>query len=143
EPPLPPGTSTLRIEYAGKISRREAGGILKTQEGGQWYATTHFEPIDARRAYPCFDEPSYKVPWELTLRVKKEHQAFGNTPIVAREDYPPGMSTVRFAPTRPLPSYLTAFAARPFERLDAGKAGHNRTAMGVIVPRGLGARGPL
>jgi alanyl aminopeptidase len=137
---LPPGPATVRIEYAGKISRRDTGGVLKTQDGGEWYVTTHFEPIDARRAYPCFDEPSYKVPWELTLRVKKEHAAFANTPVVSREDGPDGMSTVRFAPTRPLPSYLTAFAAGPFERLDAGKAGKNGTAVGVIVPKGSGDR---
>jgi alanyl aminopeptidase len=140
DPPLPAGPATVRIEYAGKISRRDTGGVLKSQEGGEWYVTTHFEPIDARRAYPCFDEPSYKVPWELTLRVKKEHAAFGNTPVVSREDGADGMSTVRFAPTRPLPSYLTAFAAGPFERLDAGKAGKNGTAVGVIVPRGSGDR---
>ncbi|TMB34790.1 MAG: M1 family metallopeptidase [Deltaproteobacteria bacterium] len=140
DPQLPTGTATVRIEYAGKLSRRDTGGVLKTQDGGEWYVTTHFEPIDARRAYPCFDEPSYKVPWELALRVKKEHAAFANTPVVSREDGGDGMSTVRFAPTRPLPSYLTAFAAGPFERLDAGKAGKNGTPVGVIVPRGTGDR---
>src|SRR5438067_284247 len=138
DPQLPTGTATVRIEYSGRLSRRDTGGVLKTQEGGEWYVTTHFEPIDARRAYPCFDEPSYKVPWELTLRVNKEHAAFANTPVVSREDGADGMSTVRFAPTRPLPSYLTAFAAGPFERLDAGKTGKNETPVGVIVPRGAG-----
>ena len=137
---LPPGPSTVRIEYAGKLSRRDTGGVLKTKDGDEWYVTTHFEPIDARRAYPCFDEPSYKVPWELTLRVKKDHAAFANTAIVSREDGADGMSTVKFAPTRPLPSYLTAFAAGPFERLDAGKTGKNGTPMGVIVPRGAADR---
>ena len=140
DPQLAAGTATVRIEYSGRLSRRDTGGVLKTQEGGEWYVTTHFEPIDARRAYPCFDEPSYKVPWELTLRVNKEHAAFANTPVVSREDGADGMSTVRFAPTRPLPSYLTAFAAGPFERLDAGKTGKNETPVGVIVPRGAGDR---
>jgi alanyl aminopeptidase len=137
DPPLPAGPSTVRLEYAGKISRRDTGGIIKTQEAADWYITTHFEPIDARRAYPCFDEPSYKVPWELTLRVKKEHTAFSNAPIATREDGADGMTTVRFAPTKPLPSYLTAFTAGPFDRLENALAGKKFTPMGLLVPHGL------
>ncbi|MFL5438155.1 MAG: M1 family metallopeptidase, partial [Myxococcales bacterium] len=137
DPPLPAGPSTVRLEYAGRISRRDTGGIIKTQEAGNWYITSHFEPIDARRAYPCFDEPSYKVPWELAIRVKKEHTAFSNAPMVKREDGPDGMTTVRFAPTKPLPSYLTAFTAGPFERLENALAGRKATPMGLLVPRGM------
>ncbi|MFL5362384.1 MAG: M1 family metallopeptidase [Myxococcales bacterium] len=137
DPPLPAGPSTVRLEYAGRISRRDTGGIIKTQEAGNWYITSHFEPIDARRAYPCFDEPSYKVPWELAIRVKKEHTAFSNAPIAKREDGADGMTTVRFAPTKPLPSYLTAFTAGPFERLENAFAGQKAIPMGLLVPRGM------
>ena len=136
--PLPPGDATLRISYSGRISRRDNAGVFQTQEGGTWYVSTHFEPIDARRAYPCFDEPSFKVPWQLSLRIKTDQQAFANTPIESRRDGGDGFSTVTFAQTRPLPSYLTAFAVGPWERLDAGKSGRGGTTVGVIVPRGLG-----
>ena len=137
ERPLPPGDALLRLRYAGRISRRDSAGIFQTEDGGRWYVSTHFEPIDARRAYPCFDEPSYKVPWQLTLRIKTGQSAFANTPVVAQRDIGDGFTLVRFAPTRPLPSYLTAFAVGPWERIDAGKAGEGGTAIGVIVPKGL------
>jgi cytosol alanyl aminopeptidase len=134
--PLPAGDATLRLEYSGRISRRDSAGIFQTQEGGRWYVSTHFEPIDARRAYPCFDEPSFKVPWQLTLRIKNGQRAFANTPVESEQDGADGFTTVRFAPTRPLPSYLTAFAVGPWERIDAGKTGQGKTAIGVIVPQG-------
>ncbi len=137
ERPLPPGDATLRLIYSGGVSRRDSAGIFQTEEGGRWYASTHFEPIDARRAYPCFDEPSFKVPWQLTLRVKTGQRVFANTPVESQQDGADGFTTVRFAPTRPLPSYLTAFAVGPWERIDGGKTGEGGTAVGVIVPQGL------
>ena len=134
---LPAGDATLRLTYSGRLSRRDSAGIFQTEEGGRWYASTQFEPIDARRAYPCFDEPSSKVPWQLTLRIKTGQRAFANTPVESQEDGADGFTTVRFAPTRPLPSYLTAFAVGPWERIDAGKAGEGGIAVGVIVPQRL------
>src|SRR5207248_7258954 len=115
-------------------------GVFQTEEAGTWYVSTHFEPIDARRAYPCFDEPSFKVPWQLSLRIKGGQQAFSNTPVESRRAGGDGFTTVTFAPTRPLPSYLTAFAVGPWDRLDAGKTGGGSTGVGVIVPRGFGAQ---
>src|SRR5919204_192309 len=79
------------------------------------------------------------LPAPLSLRIKSGQQAFSNTPVESRSDGNDGFTTVTFAPTRPLPSYLTAFAVGPWERLDAGKAGRSATAVGVIVPRGLAA----
>jgi aminopeptidase N len=137
---LAPGSATLRLEYTGIISRRDNKGIFKTEEGGQWYASTQFEPVDARRAYPCFDEPSFKTPWQIALRIKTGQRAFANTPVESKQDGPGGFTTVRFAETRPLPSYLTAFAVGPWERIDAGKAGRNGTRIGIIVPQGLGGQ---
>ncbi len=134
---LPPGDATLRLTYSGRISRRDSSGVFRTEEGGRWYASTHFEPIDARRAYPCFDEPSFKAPWQLTLRVKTGQRAFSNAPVESQEEGADGFTAVRFAATRPLPSYLTAFAVGPWERIDAGKAGQGGTPIGVIVPSGL------
>jgi cytosol alanyl aminopeptidase len=135
--PLPPGSALLRLTYTGRISRRDSAGVFQTEEGGRWYVSTHFEPIDARRAYPCFDEPSFKAPWQLTLRIKTGQLAFANTAVERQRDMGDGFTLVRFAPTRPLPSYLTAFAVGPWERLDAGKAGQGGTPVGVIVPAGL------
>ena len=68
--------------------------------------------IARRRAFPCFDEPSYKVQWQLTLEVPKDQQAFSNTPVIA-ETASGNTKTLRFGKTRPSPSYLVTFAVGP------------------------------
>jgi alanyl aminopeptidase len=135
ERPLPAGRARLTIRYRGKAHRDDGDGIYTFQEAGAWYAVTQFEATDARQAFPCFDEPAYKVPWRLTLRTRKELVALANTPVESEQEGPAGMKTVRFAETRPLPSYLVAFAIGPFELVDAGKT-RGGAPIRVVVPRG-------
>jgi len=133
--PLEAGKATLTIKYRGKAHRNDGDGIYTFQEGGAWYAFTQFEATDARQAFPCFDEPSYKVPWRLTIHTKKELDAIANTPIESERDAPNGMKTVRFAETKPMPSYLVAFAIGPFDFVDAGKT-RAGAPIRIVVPRG-------
>jgi len=135
--PVPAGEYVLHVAYSGKISARSSSGVFKNRVAGEWYVFTQFEAIDARRAFPCFDEPGFKVPWQLTLHVKREHMALSNTPAASEHDEPGGMKAVRFARTRPLPSYLVAFAVGPFDAVDAGRAGAKKTPLRIIVPRGM------
>jgi alanyl aminopeptidase len=135
--PVPAGEAVLHIAYSGKISARTSEGVFRNRVAGEWYAFTQFEAIDARRAFPCFDEPSFKVPWQLTLHVKREHMALSNTAALSETDEPEGMKAVRFGRTRPLPSYLVAFAVGPFDAVDAGRVGAKRTPLRIIVPHGL------
>src|SRR5436305_622751 len=104
------GGEKLHIVYRGALNPKSSAGLFKVKEGNDWYICSQFEAIDARRAFPCFDEPSFKVPWELTLHVKKEHLALGNMPIVSETAEPGGRKKVRFAVSLPLPSYLVAMA---------------------------------
>jgi len=136
--PIAPGTGTLHVVYSGKIQSSSSAGIFQLRDGQnpEWYAYTQFEPTDARRAFPCFDEPHFKTPWQLTLHVKKEQVAAANTPIVSETDEAGGMKRVQFAPTRPLPSYLVAFAVGPFDVVDLGKAGRRATPLRIILPKG-------
>lgn len=134
--PVTAGTARLTVAYSGKISSKSSEGIFRNQDHGEWYIYTQFESTQARAAFPCFDEPGYKVPWQLTLQVKKEHAAFSNTPIVSETTSADGFKTVRFSETKPLPSYLVAFAAGPFDIVDAGKAGRKQTPLRIIVPKG-------
>jgi len=136
--PLAPGPARLRASFEGRVSRRDNEGIFAVEEGDAWYVFTQFEAIAARRAFPCFDEPSYKIPWEVTLRVPHGTVALSNSPVVTtRADGE--RDAVRFAPTPPLPSYLVAFAVGPFELVDVGPSGRNRTPTRLAVPRGRGA----
>ena len=134
-----PGAARLRVVYEGKISRKDMQGIFQVKDGDSWYVYSQFENIDARRAFPCFDEPGYKVPWQLTLHVKKEHVAVSNTPIVSETTGSDGMKTVKFAETKPLPSYLVALTVGTLDFVGAGTAGKNNTVIRMVVPRGRAA----
>jgi alanyl aminopeptidase len=76
------------------------------------------------------------VPWQIVLHVRREHMALSNQPVLSETDEPDGMKAVRFARTRPLPSYLVAFAVGPFDAVDAGHAGAKHTPLRIITPRG-------
>ena len=133
------GPARLHIAYQGEISRKDMAGIFEIKDGDHWYIYSQFEDISARRAFPCFDEPGYKVPWKVTLTVPQGDGAFSNTPMVSEAKDRNGMKTVKFAETRPLPSYLVALAVGPMDIVDAGSAGAKHTPIRIIVPRGRGA----
>src|SRR5262249_35792874 len=111
-------------------------GVYSEKEGEQAYAYTFFEAIDARRAFPCFDEPSYKIPWKLTFHVKQEHVALGNAAVVKEVPEADGMKRVELAESKPLPSYLVAFVVGPFEVIDGGVAGRVKTPIRFVIPKG-------
>lgn len=137
---VPAGPARLRIEYHGDFNKIGSDGLFKEQDAGTWYVYTQFESIDARRAFPCFDEPSFKTPWQLTLHVNKSDAAVSNTPIQSETDEPDGRKKVVFAETKPLPSYLVALGVGPFDFVDAGKAGKNHTPLRMITPKGKAAQ---
>jgi alanyl aminopeptidase len=128
------GKSQLHIEYEGKVSRNSSAGIFQLKEDRYTYVYSQFEPTDARRAFPCFDEPNFKVPWQMTLHVPKDDMALSNMPVQSESSEPNGMKVVRFKASPPLPSYLVALAVGPFDAVDAGHAGP--TPVRVIVPHG-------
>ena len=135
---LPAGEARLHVEYSGPLSRKDDRGLFAQTEGGRWYAVTQFESIFARRVFPCFDEPGFKVPWQLTIEAPRNLAVLSNTAPVAEKEEHPGMKTVRFAATKPLPSYLIAFAVGPYDLVDGGRAGLVKTPVRVAAPAGRG-----
>jgi alanyl aminopeptidase len=133
---LAPGPAHIHIAYQGKISEKSSAGIFQGLDGKEPYLFTQFESIDARRAFPCFDQPDLKAPWQITLHVRKEHSAISNTSPVSETDEANGMKKVVFAPTRPLSSYLIAVAVGPFDFVDAGKAGTHHIPVRIVTPKG-------
>ncbi|MFT3912881.1 MAG: M1 family metallopeptidase [Anaeromyxobacteraceae bacterium] len=124
------------MAFTGEVDRVRSRGLYAVAEG-DWYAYTFFEPVDARRAFPCFDEPWAKIPWRLTLRVPKGNRAFANAPVEAEEDL--GKETrVTFARSRPLPTYLVAFVVGPFDVVDGGAGGAAKVPVRFLVPKGRG-----
>ena len=133
---LPAGTATLAVEFTGGIDRQKSRGLYAEKEAGVDYAYTFFEPIDARRVFPCFDEPSFKVPWKLSFVVKSDHVALANAPVVKETPLAEGMKRVELEASKPLPSYLVAFVVGPFELVDGGTAGRAKTPIRFIIPKG-------
>jgi aminopeptidase N len=134
--PLAPGKLAIDLAFTAPIDRERSRGIYSEREGDDTYVYTFFEPIDARRAFPCFDEPSDKVPWQLTFHVRANHVALGNAPVERETPEPGGMKRVELAASRPLPSYLVAFVVGPFELIDGGTAGRIATPIRFVIPRG-------
>ncbi len=107
------GKVRVEIEYSG-LFNQALDGLYKVSESGKDYAFTQFEAIAARLAFPGFDEPDFKTPFDITLIVPENEAAISNTPDVSSEIVD-GMKHVKFAPTKPLPTYLIAFAVGDFD----------------------------
>ena len=88
------------------------------------YLYSHFEPSDARRVYPCFDQPDLKATFSVRMSVPEGWTALANGAETGRVD-----GTVHFAETRPMSTYLTAFAAGEYVR--AGHATSEGVELGV------------
>ncbi len=110
---LPVGEATLDIEFAGELNDKLRGfyrSSYRDQDGNQrWMAATQFESTDARRAFPCWDEPAIKATFDVTLTVSHELEAISNTEPVSTTVSEDGKKTVRYAPTPVMSTYLLAF----------------------------------
>ena len=137
--PIPSGTGKLSIQYSGKLEPLSSEGLFRQREAGDWYVVSQFEDTDARRAFPCFDEPQWKTPWQLTIDAPAGNVVVSNTPEVSATRLANGMKRVVFAETKALPSYLVALAVGPFDVVDGGVAGKNKFALRYLAPRGRGA----
>src|SRR5215813_8746547 len=85
ERPLPAGTARLRLDFRGTILAR-LRGFYRSQKDGARYAATQFEAADARRAFPCFDEPEFKARFALTLVVPSSLTAISNGAVEDETD---------------------------------------------------------
>ena len=135
-----PGPARLAIRYRGKVDALSVEGIFRQEEQGQWYLLTQFQAIGARRAFPCFDEPQWKTPWRIAIDAPAADVVVASTPEAGAEPAPgrAGWTRHRFAETKPLPSYLVAFAAGPFDVVDGGVAGKKKTPLRYLTPKGRG-----
>ena len=111
--PLKAGSASMVIDFSKKYDRT-AVGLYKMERKGEPYLFTQFEDIDARKAFPCWDEPGFKIPYQLTAVVPSQYEVIFNTPV-EKESQSEGWKTVVFKQTKPLPSYLVAMAVGAFE----------------------------
>ncbi len=111
--PLDPGRYQLLIDFSNDFNRK-ADSLYKVEHGGRSYTFTQFEVDSAREAFPCWDEPDFKIPFQVTLTVPHGHLAVSNAPVESVSRTEAGKRIV-FQRTRPMPTYLLAVATGPFE----------------------------
>lgn len=111
----------VQIEYDA-ILQTNMSGFYKsgyTEDGEQkCMGSTQFEATDARRAFPCLDEPSLKATFKVDLTLRKDWTALGNT-TVAKETIDGDLKTVQFDNTPIMSTYLVAWAVGEFEYIES------------------------
>jgi hypothetical protein len=115
--PLPIAGATLAFDYDADLHGTPFG-LFRVQVAGKWYIWSQFQSVDARAAFPCFDDPGFKAPFSLTLRTPPGLTAIGNAMEVGPPVLERGSEVHRFEPTLPLPTYLVAVMAGPFAVLE-------------------------
>ncbi|HEY6099315.1 MAG TPA: M1 family aminopeptidase, partial [Anaeromyxobacter sp.] len=113
--PIPPGEAILAISWRGTISAGLRGMYLAAPD----LAATQFEAADARRVFPCFDEPSFKARWKLSIEAPRGASVLSNGKQVAEEDRG-ATRRVTFSETPPLPTYLVAMVVGEVDALPPG-----------------------
>lgn len=123
---VPAGAAEIHLRFTGTLNHQLRGFYLSKSKRRN-YAVTQFESTDARRAFPCFDEPAFKAVFRITLIVGNGDTAISNSKIAS--DTPgPGENkhTVKFAPSPKMSSYLVVMLVGDFvcrRGQSAGKPG--------------------
>ncbi|XP_066443034.1 puromycin-sensitive aminopeptidase isoform X2 [Eleutherodactylus coqui] len=130
---LQKGTGMLKIDFVGELNDKMKGfyrSKYTTASGEVRYAAvTQFEATDARRAFPCWDEPAIKATFDVILIVPKDRVALSNMNLIERKPYPDdeNLVEVKFARTPVMSTYLVAFVVGEYDFVEA------RSADGVLV----------
>ena len=114
EQTIKPASYTLHLEFNGQVNT-SSDGMYATSFEGNNYLFTQFEDMHARKAFPGFDEPSFKFPYKVTISAPEALTVLSNTPVASRSTEG-GVQTVAFEKTKPMPSYLVAYAIGPFDK---------------------------
>ncbi|QIG80350.1 M1 family metallopeptidase [Stakelama tenebrarum] len=110
---LPAGRITLKFDYEGSLTEDQPSGLYRVNVEDQWYSWTQFQSIDARAAFPGFDEPGYKTPFTVSIATAPGNVALSNMPQL-REETEGNLVRHYFAKSPPLPTYLVALVTGPF-----------------------------
>jgi aminopeptidase N len=108
------GPITIDVAYTGILNDKLRGFYI-SEANGRKYAVTQMEATDARRAFPSFDEPSFKATFDVSLTVATGDTAISNGRVVADTPGPdPGTHTVTYARTPKMSTYLVAMIVGDF-----------------------------
>ncbi len=131
-----------RIEIAYEAPFNDAlEGLYKVVDGGEPYAFTQFEATSARLAFPGFDEPAFKVPFAIAVTAPEDMTVITNTPERAAQPADGGLVRHVFQETKPLPTYLIAFAVGRLDVVEGESLPPTDLRDRAIPLRGIATRG--
>ncbi len=121
--PLAAGPAQIHIVFTGELNDK-LRGFYRATANGRKYAVTQFEARDARRAFPCFDEPAMKATFSISVTVDAGDTAISNGTILRDTPGPAaGKHTLVFSTTARMSSYLVAMAVGDFECVEGEEDG--------------------
>ncbi len=139
---IAPGAYHLDIDYTGKVGLQSQGlfavKYLTPAGKPKLMFGTQMEPTDARRMFPCWDEPAFKATYQLSVVVPQSFMAVSNTPITSESPMVGGLKYVAFRVTPPMASYLVVLCAGEFEAYTGQAAG---VKLRVLTTEGKKAQG--
>jgi aminopeptidase N len=118
---LPPGRYTLSFQFRSRILESPQGLFLEPYQAGsntEHVLATCMEPTNARRVFPCWDEPAFRATYQLSVRTAKQNTAISNTPILAEQAFGSDEKIVIFEASPPISSYQLVLACGQFEWLE-------------------------
>lgn len=135
---LPVGPAIVEIAFDGILNDKLVGFYRSTYTDANGVerviATTQFENTDARRAFPCWDEPAFKATFQVNLTVPSDLSAYSNSPVETDTDLGNGQRTLSYRPTMIMSTYLVAFVVGPFE--ESATIDVDGVPLRVITPLG-------
>lgn len=139
---VPVGDAVLNINYAAPFNEA-LEGLYRVVDGGVNYAFTQFEATSARLAFPGFDEPAFKVKFDVSITAPSNMHAIANTLVVKKDlvDVNKGYTKVTYATTEPLPTYLLAFAVGEFDVVEWADLPANEVRDRPVPLRGIATKG--
>jgi puromycin-sensitive aminopeptidase len=119
---IPEGPVRLELAFRGRV-RRDLRGLYGAGSGDEAWLASQLCPTDARRLFPCFDEPGMKSRYRISVTAPADQTVISNAPISDEETTENGQRLTRFEATPPLSSYLVAVAVGPFEASPVAMSG--------------------
>lgn len=121
--PVPIGEATIKFYFIGELNDKMKGFyrskyMSASGEEERYAAVTQFEATDARRCFPCWDEPAIKAVFDITVSVVPGKVALSNMPVVEERTDEDGNHVLRFAPTPVMSTYLVAVVVGDFDYVE-------------------------